>query len=143
MKKETLMAVILGVVLGIGVAAVMLLQTRKGDQPKVVPIAASSNITPQQSRAPTRDNNFELSEPEDNIITDTKDVVLKGKTTKGSLIIIQSPVSLKTVKTDKDTFSIDFPLALGENVISISAYAPDSKGSVREKQLTIFYLTEK
>lgn len=143
MNKETLMAVLLGGFLGILVAGFMVLKTRKVEQPKVVPISSSSKITPQQSRTPFLDSVFEITEPEDNIITDSKDITIKGKTTKGSLVIVQSPVSLKTVKTDKEDFSIDFTLALGENVINVSAYEPDSKGAVREKQLTVFYLTEK
>lgn len=143
MKKETIMAVMLGAFLGIFVAGFMLLKTRKTEQPKVVPIAASAQITPQQSRTPTQDFNFEVSEPQDNLISDIEDITIKGKTTKGTLLVIQSPISLKTVKTDKDDFSVEFPLALGENVISVSAYPPDSNGSLKERQLTVFYLTEK
>lgn len=142
MNKETLIAVLLGGFLGILVAGFMVLKTRKGEQLKVVPIT-TSKITPRQSTIPLRDSIFEITEPEDNIITDTKSITIKGKSVKGTLLVIQSPVSLKTMKTDKEDFSVDFPLALGENNIHISSYEPDSKGAVREKQLKVFYLTEK
>ncbi len=58
------------------------------------------------------------------------------------MIIIQSPIKDLVFKNDKEQFSTDFPLALGENVIRIGAYPQDKLLRSQEKELRIYYFSE-
>ena len=46
------------------------------------------------------------------------------------------------MKVTSDTFSADFPLAFGENVITVSEYQKDTQAVAQEKELKVYYLDE-
>ena len=143
MKKETLIAVILGVMFGIVVAFFMIFKTKDQQAQKVKPMTTTSmQVSPTISVKNTEYQPLALSELENGIITDKTSITIKGKTSKDALIVIQSPIKSVTFKNDKEDFSATFPLAFGENVILVSAYPKDSQGSPQEKELKIYYLDE-
>jgi len=45
-------------------------------------------------------------------------------------------------KVEKEDFTVDMPLALGENVISLTLYPKNSQGRSQQKELRIYYLDE-
>ena len=141
MKKETIIAVSLGILLGIVVAVGMILSTQKKETAKVIPVV-QNNITPIATKEMPDAPQLQITSPEDQMITAENTVTIKGKSTKDSLVVIQSAANNKIVKGDKEDFSTDFPLALGENKISISMYAKDGNGTPQEAELTVFYLQE-
>lgn len=143
MKRETVIAIVMGIVFGISVGLFLLLKTKKEEQTKIIPVTTAVRATPVNAKSATSEQSFVLSEPEDNSITDKNKITIKGKAAKDSLLIIQSPIKNIVMKLDNDNFSQDFPLALGENVIHISVYPKDSKEASQDKTLTIYQLQEK
>lgn len=142
MKKETIIAVTFGIVLGITVAVVMILSTQKKQDSKVIPVVQNNQITPIATKDAQIAPQLELSEPTSETVTDKETITIKGKTTKDSLIVVQSAVNSKAMTNEADTFEIDFPLALGENKITVSVYPKDANGAVYERELIIYSLKE-
>lgn len=142
MKKETAIAILLGVGLGLMVAIGVTLKTRNKETQKVTPISNSLHITPSITAKTMQSSTLEISEPLDSSIAPTKSVTIKGKAPKGSLIVIQSPVQTITFTSDTEEFSEQFTLALGENIIVVTAYPKDQAGTGIERDLKVYYLDE-
>jgi mannitol-specific phosphotransferase system IIBC component len=143
MKKETLIAIILGVVAGLGVAVVMIEKAREHQMTSTQAISTSLQLTPKVTVNNSQLQPLELSKPDDGSISNVKTVELKGKAGVGALIVVQSPLKTIVQKLDKADIDIkNFPLALGENTIRVSAYPKDSQGSPQEKELKIYYLDQ-
>lgn len=142
MKKETAIAILLGVGLGLIFAIGVTLKTRNKDTKKVTPISHTLNITPSVTAKSAQSGTLEISEPEDGSIAAANSVVIKGKAPKNSLIVIQSPVQTFTFTNDTEEFSQKFSLALGENVIIVTAYPEKQNGSGIERDLKVYYLDE-
>lgn len=140
MKKETVIAVVFGLVLG-GIVALFLLF--KG---KDIELARNKTIGGQGKEKqllgkPLKQiQALELTSPSDGMIVDKNSIILTGKMEKDSLLVIQSPIRDMTVRTTGNDFKIDFPLALGENVIKIVAYPKDKTVRPQEKDLKVYYL---
>lgn len=144
MKKETLVAIILGLGLGTGVAFFLVFKTqeKKIENTKTI----SNNIT-NITKTPTDKNQsdfkpLEIIEPENNQITDKKNITIKGRAVKGSLIVIQSPIKELIIENKEEAFTADFPLALGENTILILAYNNKVQIEPQTKELKVYYLEE-
>lgn len=143
MKKETIIAIILGVAAGLGVAVIMINKAREYQMTGNQTLSASLQLTPKVSINNTQLQPLEISEPENGSISAIKTVDIKGKGGKDALLIVQSPIKTIIEKLESDTIDIKkFPLSLGENTIRISLYSKDSKGSSQEKELKIYYLDE-
>lgn len=137
MKKESLIAIILGIILGVATAflAVKTLKTSPSSSSKIIKISPSPTIkiTPQKIQPLT------ITSPSQNFLTNQKSIKIQGKGEKNSLLIIFSPTAEKILKLQQESFSVDFPLSLGENLIKIVAY---QKQKIEEKTLKVFYLEE-
>ena len=142
MKKETIAAVIFGVLLGVIGALILIGKARLMGTSSSKSIPNSKNISPAASAAkPTQ--LLVLAGPTNLSIFETNSMTIKGKASAGGLIVIQSPIKEVILTVEKDSFSTDFPLALGENVISVNLYPKDPKASPQQKILKIYYLDEK
>ena len=141
MKKETATAVFFGIFLGIVVAVVMVFNSRQQESSKFKSLT-SANVTPTVIANKSSIQLFELSEPQDDSIYDKNTVKISGKTNKEDLIVIESPIKTLIFKNQSTNVSVDFPLALGENVIRISIYPKDQSLRLQEKELKIYYLDE-
>ena len=140
MKKEAIIAIVFGIVLG-SILAIFLIAKNKERL-----LEKSKTITPLEKGQTSQAKNggvqqLEISEPGDKSIVYKNTVTIKGSFTKSSLIIIQSPIKDTVLKNDKEQFSIDFPLALGENVIRIGAYPQDKQLRSQEKEMRIYYFS--
>lgn len=138
MKRETIVAVTLGVSIGIIVAlAITFISREKKNQAKQVltpPLSPTVAITKEEEQA------LEITKPTKEFVTNKKSIKVEGKAAKDSLIIIQSPIAEEVVKlVEKESFSIDFPLSLGENMLRITAYKDKN---VEEKTLPVYYLDQ-
>ena len=142
MKKETSIAIFLGITFGIVVALFVILRTRQAQINNSKTIAPAVSTTPATKNPSPQEETFQVSEPENGIIVSTKSVVIKGKAPKNSLIVIQSPIKNTVLKADKEEFSTSFPLALGENIILVTMYPADVQLAQREKELKVYYLDE-
>jgi len=142
MKKETIAAVFFGVVLGVGGAFILITRARQMSNQNTKNIPNTKHISPAVAQN-SKTQLLELSDPKNASIYASSTMKIKGKMSKNSLIVIQSPIKEVVLQNEAETFQTDFPLALGENVISITAYAKDSKTPAQQKNLKIYYLDEK
>lgn len=143
MKKETLIAIILGVAAGLGVAVVMIEKAREHQMTTNQTISTSAQLTPKVSINNSQLQALEVSQPDNGSISSSKTIEIKGKASLNALVIVQSPLKTIVQKLEKDTFDIkDFPLALGENTIRVSSYPKGSQASPQEKELKIYFLDE-
>src|SRR5690348_239406 len=119
MKKETVVALILGVGFGIGIAIFLIFTAKEKSisQKKVIipPIPTLTAFIPKEQ-------SLLVSSPTNAQVFSKNTVTIQGKAEKNSLIVIQSPTSERVFKTVDGNFTIPFPLSLGENVIRITAY---------------------
>lgn len=143
MKKETIVAIFLGIGLGIIVALVIIVQSKRQEITKAKTLNEAGKITPKVTVQNLQFQSLEVTAPEDKIIVGSSSVVIKGKAIKDALIVIQSPVKDLVFKNIKEEFSQEFPLALGENVIRIAVYPKDPSIRSQEKELRVYYLDEK
>lgn len=142
MKKETLIASSMGIVLGVLVALVVLFYTdfsAGGGKERDVIAHEDSLITPTVVLKKQEASLFQLEEPENDIIVTENVVTIRGKASTNSLLIFQSATSQKIEKVTEESFAVDFPLSIGENMIQMSMYA-EGKGSLpQEKEIRIYY----
>ena len=142
MKKETVIAIMLGIVFGVIVAVVMVVKTKDQQIDKVKPMNTALHITPTISVNNTQFQPLQITSPETGVIVDKNAVTITGKASKDALIVIQSPIKTMIMKVTSETFSADFPLAFGENVITVSECQKDTQAVAQEKELKIYYLDE-
>lgn len=141
MKKETLIAIVFGIVLGGSVALFILL---KGED---FGLGKSKVISPKQAAqeglgTPVDQSvqSLEITAPTDGAIVDSNSIKITGKAAKDGLLVIQSPIKDISMKLDKSEFSVEFPLALGENIVKIVSYPSDNTLRPQERNLKIYYL---
>lgn len=141
MNKESIIAIMLGLIFGVLVAtgAVYLSIKRQQSLKAKTPVAtASATLIPTVAPPaivvmPT----LELTAPASGSLTEAKSITIQGTTANKSLIIAMSPIMTKTLKLSTATFSIDMPLALGENAITIYSY-PESGSTPVQKSVYIY-----
>lgn len=141
MRKETIIAIGMGILLGVGIGFVVLFQSRRGDEAKVIPVTGDTeNKKIVKSVVPADKKILEIPEPKPDSIVSTNKINIKGKAEKNSLIVIQTPLSNTVFKNEQEDFSSNITLALGENTISISAYSGNS--TPQEVTLKVYYVKE-
>ena len=139
MKKETILATVFGVLLGLIVAVILILVLRPSGKERIE--RTKSTLTPKISK----NSNLmplEIKEPSDRKISEDNTIKITGKAKKGSLIIIESPVSQEVLTNKQESFNIDFPLTRGENLITIRAYVDKTQTIPQMKTLKVYYLNE-
>ena len=140
MKKETVIAIILGILLG-GIVAFLILFKGKDLELAQNKVIGSKDAQQELLGKPLKAvQSLELTSPSDGTIVDKNSIALTGKVEQGSLLVIQSPIRDMTFKTEKNDFKIDFPLVLGENVIKLVAYPKDKTMGPQEKDLKVYFL---
>ncbi len=141
MKKETVIAIVFGIFLGGIVAFFIIFQSKNLELNKNKAIAPK-DTTSQQVPAPSIETyqSLEVTSPDDSIITDKDSITISGKIQKGSLLVIESPIKDIAQVADSENFSVDFPLTLGENSITIVAYPKSNTLRPQQKDLKIYYL---
>lgn len=139
MKKETIIAIFLGLLFG-GILAVFIsLKSKEMELAKNKVIApAKENFTSPNSSGIVQ--TLELTEPADKEIFEENTIHLKGTAAKGSLMVIQSPIKDIAVVNKEETFDIEFPLALGENSIKIVVYPKEKQFRAQEKFLKVYFI---
>ncbi len=139
MKKETILATVFGVLLGLIVALILIFFLRPSGYEKIE--QTKSTLTPKV----VKNNNLvplEIKEPSDRAISDKDTITISGTTKKGSLIIVESPISEKVLTNKSESFKLSFPLARGENLITIRAYVDRTQTVPQIKTLKVYYLNE-
>lgn len=138
MKKETVLAITFGMLLGLIVAVILIFVLRPTGGDKVaqpekntIPKTKTTSLLP-----------LEIKEPADKKIISTDSIKISGTVNKGTLIIIESPVATEVINNKSDSFNLDFPLSLGENIITIRAYVDRAQTVPQVKTLQVYYLNK-
>ena len=139
MKKETTIAVGMGIIFGLVFSFLVITKTQKNQ-------SVSQKSVQQKTRPVTTDQQtttqpISISEPNDGAIISEASVNLKGKIDANSFVIIQTQIKDFSFTTKTNSFEYSVPLTLGENVIHLSAYPKGSTGKVQEKELHVYYLS--
>lgn len=142
MKKETIIAIIFGVIIGGTAAFLLITRTNEKEIEKTKPVAPIKNLTSTPSITKEEFQPLEILQPKPVAIAEDKKISIKGKASKDGLVVIQSPIKEIVFKNSKTQFSIDFPLALGENIIKITVYPVNKQFNPQEKELKIYYLEQ-
>lgn len=141
MKKETIIAIAFGIIFGAVVAVIIITQNKQSQLSKNKEMNPRSNITP--SIVKTNELAIlEIGEPSNGTIVSKNSIAIKGRAPKNAVIVIQSPIKDTVIKTEDGGFSTDFPLALGENTITVTSYAKDGQTQTQEKEIRVYYLDE-
>jgi len=140
MKKESLIAVVLGLIFGFvfAIFIVLGLSQNKVEKENIL-VSEKKSVT----FSPTKKLNLELltiDKPKNNLIVSKNQITIEGSVSKDSLVVIQSPIKDLVFQNKDKKFKVDFPLALGENVIKIVVYPKFSNIKIQEKTLFIYYL---
>lgn len=145
MKKEVLLAITIGVVLGLIIMAGV-----KFDNLKNLTTAENSNsetlntispvptITPTPTPEPTL--TISILSPENESLIDTPTVELVGKTSPLSIVVIiaeEDEVILRS--SEQGDFKTEVDLIGGENIIEITAY--NNEGEEARTELMLTYTT--
>ncbi len=140
MKKEVLIAIVCGVALGLVVAFVMVRQIREMEINKGGQIKTNVGKT-LRSDTPQDGQNLEITDPVTDAVVEKNLATIKGKAQKGSFLVFQSAAKDLIVKQDKgNDFSVNFPLIVGENIISVTMYPQDKQLRTQEKNIRIYFL---
>lgn len=134
MRKEVLVAIILGITLGLVIAF--------GVWRANLALAPRRQVSTQTQPSPTPPA-FELviTTPEDETVVADATIDVSGKTESGATVIVQYEEGAVTVLADASgSFSQEIELVAGANTITVSAFAQDGEGI--EKTLTVVYSTE-
>ncbi len=142
MKRESIIAILLGVFLGIGVGSVVLSQTNKDVKQAIETTTSELKENVKPNRTQEKNVSFSISSPSEGATVSKNSVTITGKGTKDSLLVILSSSGTKIVKLAKDEFSTDLALALGENSIDVTYYPAGGGSDYIEKELSVYYLPE-
>jgi len=142
MKKETIVAIIMGLLLGGVVAFFLVTKTSEKELENSKAIAPTTTLNQEKAAVVTGYQTLEMSQPHDEEIVDKESISIAGKAEKDSLIVIQSPIKEVILNIRNNSFQTDFPLALGENTIKIVAYPHNQLLRSQEKELRVYYIEE-
>src|SRR3989338_11541722 len=120
MKKETIVAIILGIAFGTIVATSLVIFTKTKSLEKKKVLTPSPAVTVSVPKEETAI--LKILAPENNIQVATDSVDIKGEAQSDSTVIIHSPVSEAIIKVKDKQFNVKFPLKQGENHIQITSY---------------------
>jgi hypothetical protein len=144
MKKEVLLAIIIGFGLGL-IITFGFWQANKA----LKEVAPKQQLPPQQAQEeekalpPTPSASLlslVITFPEDNSIINKEKINISGKTSSGATVIITYEEGEKIIEADENgNFSTEITLVGGANEITVSAY--DEEGNEATKTLNLVYST--
>ena len=141
MKKEKLLAAVIGAVVGL-VLAVVLLSQNSSKVPlkkEAKPSEKKSGVSPTVSPI----KGIKVLSPSDRAIVKENRVKLSFEVPKESLVVVVSPVFEKAVFAKEGRLEVEVKLALGENRIKVYSYPTNPALVNLEKEIVVYYLERK
>ena len=139
MKKEVLIAIIIGFTLGLIITFGVYNAKKSIENRDRLNNPASDNETVGESTAQSS-HFINLTSPENYSVHDQEELTLTGITSPNSMIAILNNEYESLSSTDhQGNFSVDVELDAGENVITIAAYNP--AGEKAKAQINVIYST--
>lgn len=141
MNKESIIAIVFGLALGVVVAIGAVFYTVQ--KQKVINSPGTSSKTDATNSGALKPitvpptvtvlQSLEIEKPQSGIVTQEKIVKVSGRSGKNVLLVFQSPIKTIAKESENGSFEVDFPLALGENTITVSAYYASVPVPVQKK----------
>ncbi|MBI3290533.1 hypothetical protein HYZ78_04005 [Candidatus Microgenomates bacterium] len=138
MRKEVIVAVLLGGSLGLAIAfgvwrANLALKPQS---------TTSEQISATNSSSPTPvAGTLLVTEPEENSLVSTESITVRGKAEPRSTIVVTTPVDAKSVAADNSgNWIAELRLAAGANAVLVTAVS--ESGEELSTQITVTYSTE-
>ncbi len=140
MKKETIVAIFLGLLFGAVVAVFISFKSKDIELEKNKVIAPPKEKITSPNSSGIELLSLELTEPADRAIFETNTVHLKGTALKDSLIVVQSPIKDLIINNRQEKFDLEFPLTLGENSIKVVVYPKEKQFRPQEKFIKVYFI---
>ncbi|MFC1653278.1 hypothetical protein ACFL1M_00325 [Patescibacteria group bacterium] len=135
MKKEVLIAIIVGFSLGL-VITFGIYRAQKSIKER----ANRNNTTQETQTEELPEILLSITQPQDGDIFDQDSITIGGITQKESLVTAISSEDHQATQADElGNFSIEFELDTGANDITITSFNQD--GTKQEKEMTVVYTT--
>lgn len=141
MRREVIIAIILGVGLGIAVAfgvwrANIALSSKSPQATPNNKLVKSSTV-----EGPSSSSNLLIASPENNSISSTNTLIIKGSSVPKAIVVISTNNDNQIVQSDSSgSFEKQVNLEGGPNQIIIKSY--DEQGNESNQKLNIVYSTE-
>lgn len=147
MIKELSLAVILGLLIGLGVTGTFFFVRQSSNQPKntveikspsPIPTASDNSKTlPTPIAEPSINPNLEITSHQNNDIVATSKITLTGNTNPKSQVIITTlSKNYRSLSDNQGKFSQSIDLEPGLNIINISAISENNQENQAEIYLT-------
>ena len=150
MKKELTFAILIGAIFGFTITGLIWLR-KEGKLNFNFPRTASEKEEQVAENSETEKTEnieeknpgeilLEINEPEDEAISQTENLTIKGKSSpQATIVIVWEEGEDILVAEENGSFETEISLIGGENLIQIAAY--DDQGNKKETNLTITYST--
>ncbi|HBL52149.1 MAG: hypothetical protein A3D24_01125 [Candidatus Blackburnbacteria bacterium RIFCSPHIGHO2_02_FULL_39_13] len=141
MRKDVLAAIVIGVSLG-AVVAFGIWRAKSYLSPKQIsPISAQQTTLPTPQDQAQANSDLVITQPEDNTVTNSDKVTIKGSAIPKSTVVIVSNSDEAIVEADQyGSFEQEIALDGGPNEINVTSY--DDQGNESAQELTVVYSTE-
>ncbi len=139
MKKEKIILAIISIIIGVAVATgvFFIYQSTKKINPTELKTITVDNPTP----TPSSNLFLTIDSPKDEEVVEEKNIKISGKTIPDAKIVILTADNEEAAVPGKDgNFSTDINLSADENIIEISAIAPN--GEIVKVKRVVSYSTE-
>lgn len=136
MKKETIIATVLGIAAGISIGIFVLINARRASNTDDV---INENITPTIAIDTNSIEPLLITAPKDETVTSDETINIVGKSSANSVVTIQTPSEEQVIENDAGEFTATLTLLPGENHVRITAY---SKKNIDSRSLVIYYIEE-
>lgn len=146
MKKEALLAIFLGLLIGLAVAGIFYHQRQQSTAIPLSPVSSDNNLTVNELDNPNPSAHtpvkLDLAYPKPNSVITTATITLEGSTDPGNAILIVSDKHELILYPDEaGKFTTELNLVKGANDISIMAVSTTNQ--THSINLTIIYTTDK
>jgi hypothetical protein len=146
MRKEVILAIAIGAILGFGIMSFFRLNRQKTETSLKITPTVQPTLKEEKTNAsptPSKDKiSLKIIEPEDEAVVSSSKLTIKGETSPlATVVVIWEEGEDILVADDKGKFETEVELIGGANDIQISAY--DAENNSAEKLLTVTYSTAK
>ena len=139
MRKEVIVAIILGFIVGITIAFGVYNANQSLKKAKISPSPSTAGDTIPSSKPKTT---LVISEPEDNLVFRDNEATVSGQTAPQAVVAIMTEQDNGLVLADNEgVFSTSINLISGANEIKVISI--DSSGNKEEKSINVVYSTQK
>lgn len=135
MDKEKVVTILIGLVVGAGLASAYFLSSKF--LPKGIGLPKQEIITTQKPPQPQNSSKaFTIDQPDDNISTTGNSVTVAGKAPTGQMLVIFANADEKVASVSADgVYNANIKLEEGVNEISVTTIDPSGKPTTLKREI--------